>query len=84
MASSRLDCGCRRRSVRKHGHRPACALYDQERDNGHRKLLRLRRKHEEAGDPLEPIDWALTVVIVLVATVAMGMALLGAGEPATR
>lgn len=45
----RMQCGCRRRSVRKNGHRPACQFYDQDRANGHRARRRFARKWEDAG-----------------------------------
>ena len=46
----RLECGCRRRSARRRGHRPACPWYDQEKSNGHVRKVALRRKYETA-DP---------------------------------
>ncbi len=46
MPAARLDCGCRRRSVRKHGHRPACVLWDSDRHSGQEKVRAFRRKWE--------------------------------------
>jgi hypothetical protein len=44
----RLPCGCRRTTVRKRGHRPACEQFDVARYMSQRNIRQLRRKLELA------------------------------------
>lgn len=46
MPSARLDCGCRRRSARRKGHRPGCLYWDIDRYNERRAKAQIRRKLE--------------------------------------
>lgn len=43
----RLPCGCRKATTKKHGHRPVCEHFDQEKFAGHRSRRRMLRKMED-------------------------------------
>jgi hypothetical protein len=47
-----LECGCRRTTVKRMGHRPGCAQFDMERFVGRRARRRFERNWAERGASL--------------------------------
>lgn len=46
MSAHVIGCGCRPRTVKTRGHRPACLFFDPERAKSRRNLARFRRAVE--------------------------------------
>jgi hypothetical protein len=42
-------CGCRRSTVKRKGHRPACLEFDMDRFRGRRNVAQFRRRWNENG-----------------------------------